>query len=238
MAPLLGGIIAVGLIWWLLKSYVNANPTVLSRYLRQGGGVVALAIALLLALRGRFDVAIAVGGFGAMLLGLKGLLPAFLQDKAEPSNGHVSTVRSALLEMRLDHDSGSLSGTVIGGRLAGQDLDRLDRDALDALIAECAVSDPDGLRLMEPYMDRRFPGWREHAQAHGHAGGNGNRASSNQMTEKEAYDVLGLAPGATEDDVRNAHRMLMKKLHPDQGGSTYLASRVNQAKDVLLSRHR
>ena len=101
---------------------------------------------------------------------------------------------------------------------------------------ECHANDPDGVRLLEAYLDRRFPDWRTADQndepAHPEA-----RSSSATMTKEEAYQVLGLPPGAGPDEVRRVHRTLMKKLHPDQGGSTYLAARVNQAKDTLLDRH-
>ena len=106
--------------------------------------------------------------------------------------------------------------------------------AIQQLHEACRASDPDGVRLLEAYLDRRFPGWREHAERD--ADPRPGPASASVMTKEEAYQVLGLEPGAGEEAIRAAHRTLMKKLHPDQGGSTYLAARVNQAKDILLRR--
>ncbi len=60
------------------------------------------------------------------------------------------------------------------------------------------------------------------------------RARSGAMTRQEAYQVLGLAPGASEADIRAAHHRLMRTAHPDTGGSDWLAARVNMARDVLL----
>jgi hypothetical protein len=82
----------------------------------------------------------------------------------------------------------------------------------------------------------REPDWREHAQRD--AGAGARPAGGGKMTEEEAYQILGLQPGASTEEISRAHRSLIKKLHPDQGGTTYLAARINEAKDVLLRSHR
>jgi hypothetical protein len=139
--------------------------------------------------------------------------------------------------MSLDHDSGNLQGQIVAGDHAGRSLDEFD---LRELVAIGSAFDAESLALLESYLDRRFPAWRENAQGErtGRQGGHVGGAASGKMTEQEAYQILGLQPGASEDDISRSHRSLMKKLHPDQGGSTYLASRVNEAKDTLLRRHR
>ncbi len=234
------GVVGVALVWWLLRSYTKASPQVLAPLLRKAGGAALIGAAAVLALRGRIDMALFLGPLGAMLLGIRGFaIPGFGQ-RTTATPGQQSRVRSALIEMVLDHDTGDLSGRVLAGPLEGRDLDSLGRADLAALARMCGEDDPDGMRLLEAYLDRRFPGWREAAQPHGNtgAGRQDGPVKPAALSEQEAYEILGLAPGASADEIRAAHRTLMKKLHPDQGGSTYLATRVNLAKDVLLSRHR
>ena len=136
--------------------------------------------------------------------------------------------------MTLDHDSGELSGQIVAGPDAGRSLGEFDLRAADG---DDAGFDAESVALLESYLDRRFPAWRQDAQGDA-AGGQSRAASSGKMTDEEAYQILGLQPGASRDEIGRAHRALMKKLHPDQGGSTYLAARVNEAKDTLLRTHR
>ena len=231
------GIAAVAFLWWLINLFAQANATALAKALRITGGILALGAAVLLGLRGRIDIALALGGLGAWLLGWSGLKMRGFGARSQRTPGNVSKVRSILVEMELDHETGEMSGTVLAGAFVGQPLAALDQASLLRLLDECRSGDPDGVRLMEAYLDRRFPDWREAAHPTGQEEPRA-RPTTGAMTAEEAYQILGLEAGASHDAVRQAHRALMKKLHPDQGGSTYLAARVNQAKEVLLGRHR
>lgn len=236
MTALLGFAIAA-LLWWGLKAFGRADAKTIARLPKLAGGAGALAVGGLLMLRGQLEAAILVGGVGAWLLGWAADPLAWLRARSPRQQSTVARLRSAMIEMELDSGSGRMSGTVLAGPQAGRRLDDLGGRELLDLRSACLRGDLDGVRLIEPYLDRRFPGWREDAEPDP----DGRRRSDPKrgaMTEQEAYEVLGLQPGAKTDAVRGAHRSLMKKLHPDQGGSTYLASRVNQAKDVLLNRHR
>ena len=231
------------LVWFAsigLKSFTRANPAALARLVRRGGGAVAFAAALTLLLRGRIDLALALVGVGFWLI--SGKRPMFPGGFARAGRVRkVSRVRSAMIEMELDHSSGVMSGSVLAGPDEGAPLDQLSRTRCDALHQRCLADDPEGARLLEAYFDRRFAGWRETAHQGGDARGAGtsNRGAGRPgtMSEDEAHEILGLAKSASREDITRAHRALMKKLHPDHGGSTALAARVNEAKDVLMRRH-
>ncbi|MEO6839298.1 MAG: DnaJ domain-containing protein [Bradyrhizobium sp.] len=244
MATLIAGAVAVILLYSLLQMFRAANPAVLARTVKIVGGVLALAVAAFTGLRGELAVAIPIGIFGAGLLGwspfggsgfnpLSGLGGLFGGGGAQRSPGQTSRVRSQFIDMTLDHDSGNLNGQIVAGPYAGHSLGEFDLSQLTVMISGF---DAESVALLESYLDRRFPAWRQNAQGNA-ARGQGRAAASGKMTNEEAYQILGLQPGAGRDEIGRAHRGLMKKLHPDQGGSTYLAARVNEAKDTLLRTH-
>jgi hypothetical protein len=232
--PLFLGIAALILLLWLLNSFTKADPRLVLRSARIGGGIAALLGALALALVGRESIAVPLGVGGLALLGLWPLSRSF-GGRTQKSPGQVSRVRSAFLEMELDHDSGAMRGRILAGKHEGVTLDALDVATLVGLLPDI---DQESQALLAAYLDRRVPGWREHAQADTATGQGSAPHTTGPMTQQEAYQILGLQPGANDAEISRAHRTLMKKLHPDQGGSTYLAARVNEAKDILLRRHR
>ena len=241
MPTLIAGAVAVIVLYLLLQMFRAANPAVLARAVKVVGGVLALAVAAFTGIKGELAVAIPLGIFGAGLLGwapfgTPGFGPIggiFGRGGGARSTGQASRVRSRFFEMTLDHDTGALTGKVIAGPHAGRAMEDFDLRALLGMFGEL---DAESVPLLESYLDRRFPAWRQHAQGDA-AGRQRSPAASTKMTEEEAYQILGLKPGAGRDEIGRAHRALMKKLHPDQGGSTYLAARVNEAKEVLLRTH-
>jgi len=233
--PFLLGVVVLVLLLWAGNSFSKADPKQAAKLLRRIGGGAALLFAVFLLSRGEIGPAITVGAIGLGALGWVSLWPATFGARTQKSSGQVSRVRTGFLEMELDHGSGTMRGRIIAGAQKGASLDALDPQSLIGLLGEM---DGDSRDLLAAYLDRRQPGWREHAQGDA-AAGNGRRAASGgKMTEQEAYQILGVEPGANAEAISRAHRSLMKKLHPDQGGSTYLAARVNEAKEVLLRRHR
>lgn len=219
-----------------LSMLVNVEPRKLARALRRLAGGILMAAAVALLARGLFVYALPLAFLGFSLF--TGRLSPFASSPtagARRSPGQQSQVRTDTIEMRLDHDTGDMDGMVRKGRHASRLLSEMSLAELFDLLAECRSQDAQAAQLLQAYLDRAHPEWREQAgEAQEEPGGApGGQA---RMTLEEAYEILGLAPGAAAADIRKAHRTLMKKMHPDQGGSNYLASKINAAKDLLLGR--
>ena len=234
MVYLLFGVFALVVLLVAAQSFANANPAVLARRFKVLCGVVLLGFGGFFTLTGRMMIGLPVAAFGLSLLGW-GRLNPFSSRRTQKSGGQRSTVRSAMLEMELDHDSGEMRGFVLAGHFHGRELEDLSPVELKELWLETAA-DSQSRALIEAYFDRRFARWREDFEADG-ADGHGGSTGAGPMTYEEAYEVLGLAPNAGEAEIRAAHRRLMKRVHPDSGGSTFLAAKLNEAKDTLLRRH-
>jgi hypothetical protein len=154
------------------------------------------------------------------------------KSRPEPSSGQTSTVQSKYIRMTLNHDSGDINGEVLAGQFKGSTLDQLNLEALLQLLRECQ-DDEESVALLQAYLDRVYADtWQQQASAQGQ-----QRAASEpgEMSREEALQVLGLSSDAGEAEIVDAHRRLMQKLHPDRGGSAYLAAMINLAKDTLLA---
>ncbi len=235
MSYLLLGIVLLGLLLLSARYIANADAAQLGRRLgwfATGVGVTgAAAVFVLLVASDRVGPAVALAS---------GLVPLVMRWRARwrrrfgtatGSGGGRSEVATTMLRMRLDHATGAMTGQVRRGSFAGRQLEDLDQNELIALWRQCVAEDEQGARLLETYLDRLRPDWRQSA----HSGGGGSAASpSEAMTRDQAYAILDLAPGADAAQVKEAHHRLMMKLHPDHGGSTFLAAQINRAKDMLL----
>ena len=235
MLYLIGGFAILGGFLLLIYLFVNADPARLARGLKVTGIVIAvLAVATL-------AISPASGRLSALLIPVAMMMPAlvhlrtFLDRYRTPAAGQTSTVATPFLRMTLDHDTGSMTGTILQGRFSGMRVEELGGADLLALLRECRAEDEEGARLLEAYLDRVRPDWRDELAGERPGGsGGGARSAGGDMTVEEAYAILGLAPGADAEAIKEAHRRLMVKLHPDHGGSDYLATKINRARDVLL----
>lgn len=238
------------MIWFVLAGAVALVVLYLGSLFLQGeirrlvrtlrwivGGVLVIGAALV-GVRGQMLLAsfMAAGGLGVLMRGRLGPID-FGAGMSSPNN--VSKVSSAYLDMKLEHETGSVSGTVRAGHFAGRELADLTAEECWALYDELG-DDPDSLSLLNSWLDANRTGWRDYFASefgmdpddgaeHGEA-----QAGAPVGGIEEAYEILGLKPGSGADAVKKAHRALMKKVHPDAGGSAFLAARINQAKDLLL----
>lgn len=239
---LLAGLLLAG------RWYATADPRALIRALKWGlVGLVAL-VAVFFVVTGRL---------GWALMTLPALVPWFLRARSVArmaktfsrmtgaagggATGETSDVETAFLRMTLDHDSGQMTGEVLAGAFAGRRIESLSQSELLALLEACRHEDAEAARLVEAYLEREFPDWRETGEPAGTSGGtsgSGNdgwqTAQPGGMSRDEALQILGLEKHASAADIKDAHRRLIAGLHPDHGGSDYLAAQINRAKDVLL----
>jgi hypothetical protein len=229
------GVLTLGVLFFLARLYASIEPGALARTIRYTVGFGLVAAGIFLCVIRQVPIGLILIGAGASAIA-RGRIGPFDLGGSRRSAGSASTVRSTYLEMRLDHDSGQLTGRVRWGAQAGEQLDTLDEAALRRLRKEVAA-DGDSVSLLEAYLDRRIPGWREDVEFNDAARARG-ASNASPMTDEQAYEILGLFPGADEAEIRAAHRRLMKGVHPDSGGSTFLAAKINQAKDWLLGKHR
>ncbi len=240
-------LLAVGAVAFI-RWFINTPAAKVANALRRLMALGLLALAGFLALRGAVSIAVpmALSAF-AMLRNAGGGIDG------EPS-GRTSEVRTRLLRMELDHDSGRMRGEILAGHFAGRTLDGLEDEELAAFWQECAAAGDQSLRLLRAWVERERPDWLGRRQSRGAGQGDGasgtssaggetgasgasGRAStgaSGRMSVEEALEVLGLKPGATEREIRAAHRRLLKSVHPDHGGSDWLTRQINEARDVLL----
>ena len=223
--------VVIGL-YLLIRGIQGTDPRVLLRIFKWTVAILGLGIATYMTVTGRIAyAALIAAGLLPMLLRARRIAQAARSFRG-PSPGQSSDVETVYLRMSLDHDTGELQGTVLEGPFRGRLVDELSLEELLALLRDCRVNDAESAELLESYLDRvHGPEWRG-GDSGAHAGGNASDGQA--MTVDEAYEILGVRRGADADEIRDAHRRLMLKIHPDQGGSTYLAAKINQAKDFLL----
>lgn len=232
-------LLAVAAIFYLLLKRIASLPPHRRRgeYIKVGLGA-AVVIVIILTIAGKMHwVGAAITG---LLVAARQSLPLLVRlfpllgslKGTAGGNTQQSTVGTSILRMHLDHETGALSGEVIDGPFRDWLLDEMDKSQLQSLREYCEQQDAESLQLLDGYLEQRFGDGE--ASAAGPQNGDAGSAGSGAMSRREALDVLGLTDEADRQMIIDAHRKLMQKLHPDRGGSDYLAAKINQAKDFLL----
>ena len=233
----LGVLIVIGLAV-LVRGLSGADPRIVRRIFKWTAIVIGVTVFAYLMIMGRIVTALWILGALLPIMWRWRAIRNMTKNWRGPTPGQASDIETAYLRMRLDHDTGVLDGTVLNGTFRGRQLSELAPQELMSLLRECRVDDPQSASILESYLDRvHGADWRgaeDPAGAGGSHRGSGAAPGARTMSAEEAYDILGLRPGASKDDIRAAHHKLMLKNHPDHGGSTYIAAKINQAKDLLL----
>ena len=233
---LLTGVVLAG------RWFMTAEPRSIIGVFKWTGLAMVIVVVVFFAVTGRL-------GWALMMLPV--LLPWFMRFRALARTaknfsrmsagmgggggaGQGSKVETRFLRVTLDHGSGAMEGEVLEGEYAGRVLEELSLGELVDLLRTCWVEDERSAQVLEAYLDRNHQDWREQYSTGDAGTGRAGASGKGAMTEHEALEVLGLEPGAGADEIKEAYRRLIANLHPDHGGSSYLAAKINQAKDVLL----
>jgi len=237
MTVLFAGLLILVAVMMVSRWFVAASPATVLRGAKWTGGIVLVGAIVLLVVTGRLGWALAaLAGLVPWLVRLLHFRNLFRllrsgfrrRSGVHASSGGGSRVETRFLHMTLDHDSGNLSGEVMDGPFAGRSLSQLSFEEALAVHRFCAA-DPQSSQLLEAWLDRTWPDWRETSDPHVTGPG-----ETGPMSRQEACEILGIAPDAGLEAIKAAHHRLMVRLHPDHGGSNYLAAKINQAKDLLL----
>jgi hypothetical protein len=225
---LFGGVAILGGLLLLVYLFVNADPAKLARGLKWTALGMGVLLFLFLLLSERFAFLwLPLTLAFPYLRRARSMFSGFRNAGAGAASSDVVT---PYLRMSLDHETGTMAGTVLAGRFEGMRLSELATADLVALLRECRAADAEGARLLEAYLDRLHPEWRDDISA----GQSAPSRGSGDMSVAEAYEILGLQPGADEAAITAAYHRLMMQLHPDHGGTDYLATKINRARDILL----
>ncbi len=221
---------ALGLV---VKFLLTTNPRGLAKFLRISACCFCAVAAIFLLITGRFALGLPLAFVAAALLrrwALPRLGPKLSQGPSQ-STGNTSNVETKYLRLELDHDTGAMRGEVLRGKYIGHQFTDLKYEQIIELLVECQSYDDQSVQILEAYLDRSYgPEWRQQTESEYE----GPRGGAGPMTIEEAREVLGLDKNPSKSEIREAHKRLMLKLHPDKGGSSYLAAKLNQAKDILL----
>ena len=235
-------LLGVGLLFGLLLTgrwFASKDVVTVKRVLFRVGGGIAILLVVFLAVTGRLSW---------IIFTLPALLPwlmcfrsasRYARNRSRMAGGEGtgpnSAVRTRYLNVSLNHATGAVDGEVIAGTLSGRQLSDLTHSEFSVLVSECR-NDPQSAQVLEAYLARTHPDWRSGGGSGERAGGRSSERADGELTADEAYEILGLKPGASAAEIKSAHHRLMGAVHPDRGGSTYLAAKLNQARDLLLRR--
>lgn len=224
---LLVGLIFIVWYWW---STVKGLPAERKRpFLWRSAFWAVLSISVILVISGRMHwvgaglaALIPLGktflAFGFRALPILRLLGRF---KTSPSQ-----FKTKSLNVTINFSNSQMDGEVLIGDLAGKKLSELSDEQLESIATELKDIDRESYALLYAYRMRRGNAGQQNEDGF-------NAESFNGLSESEAYEVLGLDPTASKEEVIKAHKRLVQRLHPDRGGSDYLAAKINAAKDRL-----